>query len=204
MPASPIPIPVLIISFSTQLTEGTAYNKLYYTVTGTIATGSVLQGLLDTFCDPFYTLLGACVSAECIVAGGYARYITSTSDLEAYSGIDAVAGSIAGDALPIQDCFEIRRLTGKPGRDARGRLFFSGISEDDVQYGKIKEVRFTALEALSTKLVANIVEGDITAKPVLWSRKLSVLYPITSGVTVGRMVSRRDRAKKEKYVPIGV
>lgn len=203
-PQPPIPKPVVIMSFLTTMTEGTAKNTFYYAPTGTIATVSVLLSLVNSFGAAFFDVMSPLLSAECNVHGAYGRYESTTMDIEAFATTASQAGTIAGDALPIQDCFEVRKLTSKPGRDARGRLFFSGLSEDDVQYGKIKAVRFDSIGDLCGQIAANIVVGDVTLQPRHWSRKISTLYPITQTVPVSRLVSRRDRAKKEPYLPIGV
>lgn len=201
-PQPPIPKPVYRVSWLTKMTEGQAYNMLYGKITGVVSGTEDVLAITNVVHDNLFDVLSACLSAEVTLDGMLGRYTTATNDWEAYSTGDPAVGVITGDALPIQDTFEIRRLTGLAGRDARGRLFFSGMAVTDTEFGQVKTVRDSALNALASFLRTNVVIGDRTIQWQHWSRKNSTLEPITGTVPIRRLVSTRGRAKKEKYFPI--
>lgn len=202
MPAAVIPKPVFTVQILTHMTEGVASNTLYGIITGVVTGDEDVLAITNAVQAAVAPALAACLSAECEIIEVNGRYRTATNDYRAISSNESVDGLIAGDALPIQDCFELRRITGLAGRAEMGRLFFSGMSEDDVQFGQIKAVRKAALDNLAQTLKNDLTIGDRTVSWRHWSRKANLLSPLTAVYQISRMVSRRDRAKRERYLPM--
>lgn len=202
MPSPVIPKPVFTFTVPTQMTEGIAYNKFYGVVTGVVGGYEDVLAITDAACQKFFPKWSACISSDCLIGPATGRYQSATMDVEAFATFAAANGEIEGDPLPIQDCFEIRKLTGKPGRDMIGRSFFSGLAELDQEYGKLKSERYAALNLFLGVQNSDLIIGDRTVSWRHWSRKQNILVPLSGGAVISRLVSRRDRAKKEKYVPI--
>lgn len=202
MPGAVIPKPVFRLQILTHMTEGVSSNMLYGVITGVVSGDEDLLAITNAVATTVAPALAACLSAECEIIEVNGRYTTATNDYRAISTNETTDGAIAGDALPIQDCFELRKITGLFGRSEMGRLFFSGMSEDDVQFGQIKAVRKAALDNLSQALKNDVAVGDRTVSWRHWSRKGNLLSPLTAVYQISRMVSRRDRAKRERYLPM--
>lgn len=202
LPSPVIPKPVVIITVHTSMTEGHAYNNLYYKPTGTIANVSTVQAIANAAATALYGQWSDCLSSNCVMSGLKARYQDGTHDYEAITTNANVTGNVDGDALPIQDCFEIQKRTGLAGRTARGRWFISGLSEEDQEFGKLKEDRQADIIALGNALNTPLTNGDVTLQPVHWERKTNTLVSMAECIGIIRLVSRRDRSKKEPYIPI--
>lgn len=202
MPSPVLPRPVLVVKMETIMTEGVAFNTFYGAVTGTMSTYADVLTVANAVAVAFYPKLAACLTADCVVGGLQARWLTLTADITAFASTASVTGSVLGDSLPIQDCFEIRKITGLAGRTNVGRWFFSGMGDQDTEFGKVKSVRWPAVDALATTLATTLSAGDKTVTWKHWSRKTTVLENIVQTYGVQRLVSRRDRAKRERYLPI--
>lgn len=151
----------------------------------------------DSFFDYFGPHLANVISDQAQAIGCYLRYTNATVDLEAFSTGVALDGTISGEELPIQDCIAIRRLTGKPGRSKRGRIFLSSISEESVQFNHLIGGHIATFQVLAADISAD--KTFLTTWHARhWDRKNNVMEPITQAKVLLRTVSRRDR---ERYVP---
>lgn len=202
MPSPVIPKPVMIFRPIFHCQEGDWSNLLYASIDGAVDSLEEVKAITDAVATAFGPKVADVMAVGVSMQGMWSRYITATNDWEYFTVEGSFEGERPGNTLPIQDCFEIRKLTGAAGRAKRGRYFFSGLSVDDVSNGLIENEISSPLLTLAGFLAADVHVGDRTVHWRHWDRKDNMLVPISNCTVVRRLVSRRDRAKKEAYTPI--
>lgn len=198
-----IPNPVLILYPNFSIPEGSFTTIIYFETASPITNAAGLAATVDAFSTSFATVINPCLSTACTYLGTRAVYENGTGQMEYFTNVGSGSGTSGDNPLPIQDCFEVRKVTGLRGRSKRGRNFFSGLSEDDVTNGQLNDGNIASFQALQSFMGADVTASSNTLHWRHWDRKNNVLVPITAAVCIDRLVSRRDRAKKEKYLPIG-
>lgn len=204
MPA--IPTPVFIFKFVMKNIDGYFSCTRYYNITG----GSTFtQAQVATVTNHVSDVLGAkfigLLSEDAQVVHVYGRLRTPTQDMEHYctSGSGIGIGAISGQSLPTETCLEIQMRTGKPGRNMRGRIFVSGISEEGSNAGLLVpgSDTLTGAQALATALGIDITSAPFTLNARHWNRKTNTLEVVTQCRPVFPLVSRRDRRGQKNLQP---
>lgn len=100
------------------------------------------------------------ISSECAYVRTEVRGLDAENDLVAQANAGAGSGALAGAALPANVAFAVRRTSGLTGRSARGRVYFTGLTEVDVAGQELSQARadsiVAALENLRTS--ASIIQ----------------------------------------------
>lgn len=197
MPA--LPNNVLTVKFFVTHPHGQMTSILYYEPVAPPATPAHMVIIANDFLSQLATVLTAILAQNCSLIGTYARYKSAVLDIEGYSTDAGSAGDGDPDCLDAQTCAVVRRLTGKPGRSKRGRIFISGISEGDFSDGVMVPAKVATYQA-----VAAFFATDITANAVIhharhWDRKNNVMEIVTHAKCLRRIGSRRDRMQSMPY-----
>lgn len=198
-----LPVNTLELSVFVSTPHGQWTNRLYYEPASALPADTDMIAVANAFftlLQPKYTPI---LCATAAFAGIKARYVSATVDIEGYSTSAAVNGDVDDSGiLPDQDCLEIRRLTAKPGRDNRGRIFISGIPETIQTDGLLATGFYTATQDLASSLGADVTGGVATFHARHWNRKTNTMVVVTQCRPLVRLVSRRDRAKRLPYQSI--
>jgi hypothetical protein len=207
MPA--IPKPVYVHRFIINDGLFNTSSILYYTLTGaSVFSQSITDAIGGDVAGQIADPISAILSTEAAIKGHQGKLYTPTQEFEVSStGVFSdylPTGQVTGDPLPTESVIEIQRRTGLPGRSNRGRIFFSGISEEAQLKGGLVQSGDTwaALPSLAAALLGHVTSGAITLTPAHWDRKNNALRSVTAWRVMDKLLSRRDRRRHLDPQPI--
>lgn len=196
----------------------TCTTDLYYEVDAT--TPITDQATIEAVADKLYTDWVAqytAVMSNVFTFKGVMAYYKGAGDVLWEGGKFADApgeyeAPISGDeqALPDEVACVVRKLTGRAGREDRGRVFLSTVCEDQNDAGTMTLPARTAYNAFAAQIPATIVVPATVGPPATpsvtlnarhWNRKDNTLRPITAARAVATFCSRRDRRKPLVLIP---
>ena len=188
----------LIADVAVQTPNRLCKNRLYFTADAPPTGVSDMQGIADVLfveLSPKYRIL---MPPTCKFHSVRVQWTAPTLDLEAFSSENPVAGTAANDALPDETCLEIQRRTSNRGRQNRGRILISGISEVYQENGKLTGPGKTHLKALALWMQSDVDASQTSFSFIHhrhWDRKANALDPVTQARAMDTFVSRRDRRR---------
>lgn len=207
MPAHPFPTTPrsLTLTLFIQTPLGTRSNHAYFELDAG-DTAPVIGDMVTVANDAFTAFSGPVahiLSASVLFAQIVARYRSGSQDYEGVSSEAAVAGfRTGGDGMPDQDVFEIRKVTGQPGRQKRGRVFISGCNEVDNIEGKLNPASYDLFAAAAAPFGADLTAGGSTWHARHWDRKDSLLVPIQAVYAMSIFYSQRKRRRPLRGIPV--
>lgn len=123
-------------------------------------------------------------------------------------------GAIGGDGLPPHDAAVISLYTPYHGRSMHGRVYLTGISENDQEGGLLTDAALSRLNTLGAGLITRFAENGSygTAWGTVFSRKAGVVHnPINPALAIylveaanpwTRMVVHRQiRTQRHRRLP---
>lgn len=129
-----------------------------------IPAAPALSAAAETFATVFSPLWAAAASNQVTYTGCTVQK-TFPGDRTTpyhYQLGDALAGDVAGDALPLQDSATILKRTDYGQRWGLGRFFYVGLAESEQQQGILQPTTVTALGILASQLQSAYVIDDGT------------------------------------------
>lgn len=108
---------------------------------------------------------------------------TATGEVTAIgvaTGEDPFTGAASGEVLPPQNQGLLTLRTGgiAAGRRVHGRIFIPGMTEGQVQDGRISNATLATMQTVATS-VLTMAEGD-TGGSSVWSKTNGVIYGVSS------------------------
>lgn len=178
--------------------------QLYYTeTTGTITLANILNAA-----DEIHAIFNAEVISSLISQCTFktmVRKLTNTVDIEGAFTDAPSSGDIEdSETLPETDAVVMRRRTGKPGRNKRGRIFWPYIPESLQKDGQLTDDGVDIYKAIAYKLKVPLVLATtgVTLTPVTPDFKTNALEIVTDTQVVGSIMSRRDRMQPKRPLVI--
>lgn len=168
---------VISIRHNFALGESRAFNILHYQIvskTGalpgpTTVLVEIAEALFDLWSGPWAVLGSVDVQME----GTSAQNIwpLPRSRLATYTPGAPVAGTVAGDAMPLQDSVTLLKLSDYGQRWGLGRVFVVGLAEGSQDAGVVTNVLATA----ALEVLAETLDDNVTVTAGAWSM---VLRPV--------------------------
>lgn len=133
-----------------------------------------LQALADAVDGVFLTTFQTEVPPEVDYIRTEVRGLAVENDLTAVASAGAGTGTHVGESLPSQVTFAIKKMSGLTGRSARGRTFWIGVAQTELQGASqnLLVAAYAALLVANVDFVRIIIAGVGLWEPVLVSRFL--------------------------------
>jgi len=185
--ASPLSVgDVVMVRLNSNDGESKVFNILHYQLTDIAATSgppptSFADGTahLVRFAEVIATALvdswSGCSSENMTLEGASVQQVSTPprSELITFNFEIPAEGTLLGDMLPTQDAVTILKRTGIGERWGMGRLFHSGIPEDNQDKGRVDGVLSATLTNYADNLAAQrtsaILPHTLTWRPVLYT-----------------------------------
>lgn len=195
---------VMIVSFRTGTPKGLLKNLHYYEPVETIdwdtasLFNNVAQSLETTFAPLIKKIIGHTASWD-----GVEVHFFDGAGGEWLGGANALQGlgdvGNGDELLPNQDALIIRKITGKVGRQKRGRFFFGGLPQDADVEGLISDDTIAgyvaATKDLALALHTTYLMSGVHWIPSHYDKKDDLLISVRDCAVMRALRSRRDRAK---------
>jgi len=214
MPSPVLPDGTIRAILVTRTIRRPCHNILYYETTVPPTRQRHIDAIAKGLDDAWRPVIRACITSETMYVTTQAYYHgASDAFFEAASTTGEEAGLVSGGSdgdttLPDEVCMVWRKLTGLGGREDRGRMFLSGISETFNDEGLLNGTGQVAAQGVRSGLPEDIgvsytfdaengeTEADsfeATLHARHWNRKDNVLRPIIGAQINTVLLSRRDR-----------
>jgi len=151
----------------------------------------------------------ACVSEEVTYTSCTAQkvYVAPRSTPYTYVPDPASEGIVAGDSLPMQDCVTLLKKTGVGERWGQGRVFISGIAEEEAINGLITDDLLAPLAALASTLDEDIVvlTGGVNYafRPVI-TNVPTTDFPRVTDITSGQLSDKVIKTQRRRRPGKGI
>lgn len=163
---------------------------VWFTGSGTPATGYDYATAVGALRSPFVSLFLACMGEEISNIGAYGVIKLSTRSYGAK--VYQISASASASAALPEDVAGLVSLIAVSGSNVNeGRLFIGGFESGQTRGSYITDN--TAQTALCTQLKTSIVDQGITWKPAVYSPKDNSLYAITSANPISLLATQRRR-----------
>lgn len=195
MPAPVIPNPVLIFVARVLTLNGAFANISYWEPTSSITTSAALNTMCNDFNTAFSALYAAVMNTGTRYIGCEVTYKNGATLLNGSKGV-IVAGTLANTPVSDQNAVVIRKLTGKAGRQNRGRYFIGGMDSSCFDLDLPDEVAAAMVTPYRNLAAAYGADKTLNGQVVHarhWDRKNNQLVPITECKISSRIASRDDR-----------
>jgi hypothetical protein len=166
--ASPLSVgDVVMVRLNSNDGESKVFNILHYQLTDIAATSGPPP---TSFADG-----SGCSSENMTLEGASVQQVSTPprSELITFNFEIPAEGTLLGDMLPTQDAVTILKRTGIGERWGMGRLFHSGIPEDNQDKGRVDGVLSATLTNYADNLAAQrtsaILPHTLTWRPVLYT-----------------------------------
>lgn len=210
MPSPVLPAGAIRAIVRTQTPRRVCNNILYYETDAPPIHQHDIHGIAAAIHNHIVTQWVAVLGSVCIFLGVEAYYHGAGDVLwQSPSGVEPSAGDYtASDSdalLPDEVALIIRKLTGRAGREDRGRLFISGIGETANSEGVVSTTMITNMIQLANRIPMNIdvtvpADGEYAGFSTQlharhWNRKDNALRPIVAATTTQVVVSQARRRR---------
>lgn len=176
-------------------------NTLYFELSGPPPSGFNPDTAAGAFFGQYKTELANCMSNAAELFG--ARLCVHGGAV-AFAGVhvEGVAGTGSTPPLPDEVAVVVRRTSGVPGRQGRGRLYVRCVPQGFVTASRVNSTGAGVFATLITKLLTTFVDQTLTYTPAHFVRKpvppavLGSFTPITGMAMDGNVgTSRRSRPR---------
>lgn len=200
------PTPVLIIrTFVGSGGAGVFWSNVsYWTPVGTFTLSTIQTAANDAFAL-FQPLYSNCCNIDSTFQLAEAQYITGAVDINAASTTPPVSNNNAGDPVSDQNSVVLRKISGLPGRQNRGRYFVSSLSSsvfNPANPDEIATAQVANFQTLAAAYATDQTYGGIVCHARHWDRKDGVLVPIVGMRVSSRIASRDDRRRHAPNLPL--
>lgn len=191
--ALPAHVKVTVNFFSRDLQSYTC--ALYYLVgAGSISYTNVYQ-VCDEIKADWLTVIRNTITTDNYFRAIEVDYISGTASIHGESTDSASAGLADGDTCPEGDAVIIRRMTGKPGRSKRGRIFWPLVPTEFQSESALSTAAIAVYKLLAYKFKIPLVltVSGVTLNPVTPDYKNGMFETVLQVAVVNDCMSRKDR-----------
>ncbi len=172
-------------------TEREWSSDLWFQHTGAIPSGFDVEAAASDLSTLFKTPVLDLIAAETHFLG-CDLWVNNGSYTASGQATDDTTGSGVGDALPTEDAIVVRLQTGAGGPSGRGRIFLSGIAENNVVLSRLTPACVTSAQALVAAMLAPTFGGTAWYLSH-WNRKAGNLAGVIYGQAAPVMGHQRRR-----------
>lgn len=163
---------------------------------------TLAQGLFEAFSGGWKTPASVQVS----MTGATAQKVFPTPRSEPFHYVptEAVPGSVAGEALPLQDSATILKHTGYGQRWGLGRVYFVGLPESGQINGRLEPEEVAAMasfiDLLNDQFLSTNDDWDTQWRPVLFAPTLPTprILPLTRTELSNNILKTQRRRRPGK------
>ena len=199
MPFQPVPF-VIGLEVLGILQGETCENTFYYSYTPPLTIG-MLTNAANAANDAWVSDWKPIMTTGFTLTGIYARDLNTETGLQVLvTDAAGQTGAVTGDTLPNADTVAVARISGLTGRSARGRIFWMGLAESQVNNNRLTTTFADDVVDAVKALDAAVAAEGFT--PVIVSRvqdgvtlAAAVTYDISNWLLVDTLVDSRKSRK---------
>jgi len=195
----------LQLTIGQRLFDDTVQNVLYYRIATDPATDPAEEDLTAAFLasviPDWLAAVTTAIEFDCIQA----QKVSPDPVRNSFDSFLNLTGDQTGDSLPSRNCGLIQKFNPTvTGKGKKGRVYISGIAEDQEELGRLKVSASQALTTLAGKMTDNLAGPDAGLYEPVWvTRGPPPASPITGFVVwTNSQVKPIMASQKRRVTPI--
>lgn len=174
--------------------EGVWTNTIWFHTTTTVPGTFDVQTAVNDFSAHLITAFAHPLQITSGGVKGMRLYVNNGTYTVGADSTTSQIGNEASGELPTEMCVVVQLRTNNTGPSGRGRIFLSGVCEDNTTVSDLNGTGHTLYQAIVTALTGTITAGAVPWVTALFSRKLNSITPC-SFIRLDRELAQQKRRK---------